>query len=224
MQGRRSPCSLLQPRLKEIEMMRHRRPYLLALLLLIAGAIAGQTTAPEHPQMTDGKVLAGIRFDGDYQRLDELKRRFAAQVVRFEPPRLYLLVDREQLPRLRQEGFEVRLLDPDEFFTHIVRVEPADEATLTRVRDLGGHLIQRESAFAIFQLNRRQLRLVQQQSLQVRPIRQEEPSPARSRSRLTTTTPLPRWSPQASTFSTGERDAFGDGPTTTRSRLSGAKG
>jgi hypothetical protein len=141
-------------------------------MLFLALAAGAQNMPPGYPEVPASKTLVEIRFEGDYQRLEELAKRLQAEIVRFDPPLLRLLLENEQLPALRQEGYAVRLLDPDEVFEQLVRVEPPADALVAKVKGLGGHLVQREPAYAVFRVSRRELRSLQREGVQVRPIRE----------------------------------------------------
>ena len=145
------------------------------LAVILAGQEGRAQTPPAAPQSVPaGKVLIELTFAGDYQRMEEFAKRFSAQVIRSAPPELILLIDRTRLPELRQAGYTPRFPEPDEVFEQIVHVEPSSDAMVATVRNLGGRLVQREPAYAVFRVNRRQLRLLQQQGLKVRPIREAE--------------------------------------------------
>lgn len=153
--------------------------FALMLCLVVAGSLVrAQTSTSGQQEVPPGKILVEItRFDGDYQRVEEFTKQFSAQIVRSVPPSLTLLVDRARLPALRQAGYQLRFPDADDVFEQLIHVEPASDAMVATTRNLGGRLVQRESAYAVFRVSRRQLRLLQQQGLKVRPIREGELTP-----------------------------------------------
>lgn len=142
--------------------------------LLVPAAVVGQAQSPPSREIGKDQVLVEVAFDGDYLELEERTAEWQAEVVRYEPPRLFLVVAESVLPALRRDGFLPRTVDPEAFFEELVRVDPASEQVLGRVRALGARLVQREESYAVFRVTLRQRRFLEDEGFRVRRIEEGE--------------------------------------------------
>jgi hypothetical protein len=142
-------------------------------LLLTSTALAQEVVqAGAYAQLPPGKQIVKIRFAGDYLEIDQLAEALRAEILRQERPFLFLQIDNAQLPELRRRGHQPELVDPQDFFTRLVRTEPPNDEHIKRVREIGGELIQREAEFAVFRLTLRQLDTLRRENIPFRPIQE----------------------------------------------------
>lgn len=159
---------------------RNNDPMTSALLVCVLGLLGVCCAAAQedlYGRAQEGELLVEVRFKGDYLELEKLEARLELTVVRLDSPYLYLLIEESQLGALRKEGLQPRIVDADEFFTQLIRVEPATDDVLARVRQLGGGLVQREEAYAVFRVNHRQMKLLGEQEVAFRAIEEGELRP-----------------------------------------------
>jgi hypothetical protein len=143
------------------------------VLLLTSTALAQEVVqASAYAQLPPGKQIVKVRFAGDYLEIDQLAQALRAEILRQEHPFLFLQIDNAQLPELQRRGYQPELVDPQDFFTQVVRTEPPNDEHIERVRGIGGELIQREAEFAVFRLTLRQLDTLRRENIPFRPIQE----------------------------------------------------
>lgn len=149
--------------------------------LLTAQAIApsdvlGQAP-PTAPQAGQNRVVVKLRFDGDYLQVDEFLKRFAADLLRHDPPYLFLQFDLRRLAELRNAGYELQVVDAVDVTQKVVRVERPGEDMIARIRAIGADLIQREPDYIVVQGTERQLDAMKRQQIDYRPIQESDLAP-----------------------------------------------
>jgi hypothetical protein len=154
---------------------------LAVIALLAASTIApmgalGQTPAPT-PQAGQNRIVVKIRFDGDYLQVDEFLKRFAASLLRHDPPFLFLHLDAGRLAELRNVGYDAQVVDPGDFFQKVVRVDKPGEDVIARIRAIGADLIQREPDYIVLQATERQLDAMRRQQIDFRSIQESDLTP-----------------------------------------------
>jgi hypothetical protein len=133
-------------------------------------AVESVTTSAELPA---GKLLVKLTFEGDYQAVERFVGEYNMQIVRHDPPILYVLVDKDRMAELRQAGHVAIVLEPSEFFTRMIRIDNPNDALLAQVRGIGARLIQREPTYAVVSATLAQLETMRRQGIQFQPATEQ---------------------------------------------------
>jgi hypothetical protein len=154
---------------------------LAVITLLAAQTIASSgalSQAPSTmPQAGQSGTIVKVRFDGDYLQVDEFLMRFAASLLRHDPPFLFLQLDTGRLAELRNVGYEPQVVEPEDFAQKVVRVDKPSEDVIARVRAIGADLIQREPDYIVVQATERQLDAMKRQQIDYRLIQERDLAP-----------------------------------------------
>jgi hypothetical protein len=154
---------------------RHYLSLVFALLLAIVvwppeGARAETPTI--IAQAAQSMQLVKVRFEGDYLQVDALVKQFGAEIVRHDPPFLFLRIDPAKLTQLRSVGYQADVVDPDEISQQVVRIEKPSDADIARIQEAGGRVIQREPTHVVAQLTQKQLKALSREGVAYRLIQE----------------------------------------------------
>jgi len=148
-------------------------PLLLGSLGVSVMAVA-QEKADTLGQLPPDKVLVKIRFAGDYLAVEGFAKGVGAEILRQEPPYLFLLVDKARLADLRQGGRQPEIVDPRDFFQRLVRIEAPVGLETGRLQGLGANVVQRAPDHTVVRMSLRQLEALRQEKIEFRPVEQKD--------------------------------------------------